>query len=1222
MASGVTNAQVISANIQVRQNSSTNGAYSFINNSATSSATLSFTNSTFTLTNANGRPTTLTLDGSNTGDNTISSNITNAAGGQAVNIINKNGTGTWILTGSNTFTGTGATSAANGIRINGGVLVAGNNAALGTNGTANTNQVSVNDTGTLRISNGITLDNGLSLNLNHGGTIQSSGTSATNGRINIGTAATTSVTLSTVGSSDVFTVGNGTNDLTGGAADSIINISGPGTVFQNVASNYAGGWSINNGTLRLGSATALGNTGTAVRFGASSTGTLQLNGNSVTIGSLASDVSVGTPVIENGVAGTATLSVSGSSSTTFAGVLQNGAAGTLALSKSGTGTLTLTGANTYSGATSVSAGLLKLNNSSGSATGASTITVNGTGILGGSGTSTGLVNLQSGGTIAPGNSVGDLTLGSLNASSGSIFNFEFNGSANDRLFITDTNGLTLNGGGFNIYTEGGTSGYSTTGTYNIINYVGSIGGTGVGALTTLNPVAGYNYTYGTSGGWVTLDIAAAGVISNWAVDSDGSWNTSGNWSSAVPNAAGDSANFTSAISTSRTVSLDGNKTVGGVSFDNSQGYVIAQGSGGSLILDGDGSQASLITTSGSHTISAPVVLDSTTVSAVNGGASLTVSGSISGAGSLTKSGAGTMNVTGTNSYSGGTTVSGGSLEFSSGSLGSGAITLNGGTLVHGSGNASDISGVTVSVGILGGTINTNGNSPTYAAGIGGGGSGNLSKSGSGTLTLGGNNTYTGTTTVVQGSLVLSGSNASTGGTFLNGASTLLGVGSDAALGAVPGSATSNLTFNPGSGNSATLRADATFSTHANRLISLTSGNAIINTNGNNLTIGGALTGPGNLQKSGAGNLILGSTASAATGTLTVNEGTIIAANQGHLPTGAITLNNSGAIAFNTNGSQSLTNLTINGTNSVSTSSTNAVFGVGTLVGGSGTLTVNHGFVGDFSGSWSGFTGTVALSGGTYRFNGTGGSSAVAFDMGTGNASASVRNGATSIALGSLSGGSNTTLTGSGGGATQAVTYSVGGNNASTSFDGIITNGANTTALTKVGTGTLTLNGTSTFTGATTISAGTLLVNGALGTSAVTVNGGTLGGTGTIGGAVTVNTGAKLAPGASIESLSVAAATLNGGSLVVEYDGAAGGTIDLLNVSGALDITTAIVDFDMLGSALDDPFYIFATYGTLTGSAFASVLDLPSGYNIDYAFNDGITSSNIALVAIPEPGAAL
>jgi autotransporter-associated beta strand protein len=443
MSADVASPQTFASSVAIRLPSSTNGTYTVTNNASSSSATLSF--STIASGSATSRPISFSLGGSNTGENTVGAFTDSGA-----LRITKSGVGTWVVTGASVINAQTDVGVVGGWEINGGTLAAANNSALGSLGTANSLGVTINDTGTLEIRNGITLDNGLSLNLNNGGTIKAVGTSGTNGRINVGTAAATSVTINTNASGDVFTIGNGTNDLTGGAADSVINIGGPGTVIQNVASNYAGKWMLNSGTLQLGSPTALGATvSTGVGFGASSTAILETLGKSPTITSLNSNATPGTPVIRNGDATlAATLTVNNTTSDTYAGTITDGSTGTLGLTKGGTGTLTLSGTNTYTGDTVVNNGTLKIN----SAASTPVVTVDSGGTLGGTGSISGAVTVKNLGRLAPGNSVGTLTAGSLTIESGAILDYEF-GTGNDLAVSTTSGGLTLNGGGINLYQD-------------------------------------------------------------------------------------------------------------------------------------------------------------------------------------------------------------------------------------------------------------------------------------------------------------------------------------------------------------------------------------------------------------------------------------------------------------------------------------------------------------------------------------------------------------------------------------------------------------------------------------------------------------------------------------------------------------------------------------------------------------------------------------------------
>lgn len=245
----MTSSQTINYPAALHLPSSTNGAATISNDSTTPGAALILAGGIVNSPNST-RGTAWTLGGSNTGENTISGRISGTNIGGINTSVTKTGAGTWVLSGSNTI------PAAGGFTINAGVLAAANAYALGDSATANNTATNINNGGTLEIRNGITLNNGDSLNLNNGGTIRGTGTAATNGRINVGTAASTSVTLATVNAGDLFTVGNGTNDMTGGGADTVVRIAGPGTVYQSTASNYAGGWSVDAGILRLGSPTS------------------------------------------------------------------------------------------------------------------------------------------------------------------------------------------------------------------------------------------------------------------------------------------------------------------------------------------------------------------------------------------------------------------------------------------------------------------------------------------------------------------------------------------------------------------------------------------------------------------------------------------------------------------------------------------------------------------------------------------------------------------------------------------------------------------------------------------------------------------------------------------------------------------------------------------------------------------------------------------------------
>ena len=138
--------------------------------------------------------------------------------------------------------------------------------------------------------------------------------------------------------------------------------------------------------------------------------------------------------------------------------------------------------------------------------------------------------------------------------------------------------------------------------------------------------------------------------------------------------------------------------------------------------------------------------------------STTFTGAISGTGSLTAAGSGSLLVlAGSNSYTGATTITAGTLNLAnSGALaGGGTVTFAGGMLQYSVSNTSDLSSrIVSSTGPI--SINTNGQSVTFANTLGNSNSGGLTKLGSGTLTLTANNVYGGPTVIQAGTLRLTG----------------------------------------------------------------------------------------------------------------------------------------------------------------------------------------------------------------------------------------------------------------------------------------------------------------------------------------------------------------------------------------------------------------------------------------------------------------------------------
>ncbi|HEX8295091.1 MAG TPA: autotransporter-associated beta strand repeat-containing protein, partial [Chthoniobacteraceae bacterium] len=495
-------------------------------------------------------------------------------------------------------------------------------------------------------------------------------------------------------------------------------------------------------------------------------GALIVGGNSTYSG--ATTISEGTLQVGNGGTtgslGTSAISNNGTlafNRTDTALVFANNVTGTGALQHNGTGTTTLTGAgNTYTGNTTINAGTLRVTTSLASPV----LTVNNTGTLAGAGPITGAVTVNSGGRLTPdvaGSTTGTLapgtlTVGALTLASGSTLDFDFSSlSTFDKIQVTNPDSLIINGAGLNLFASNTADRWTIPGNYNLFQYSGALGGTAAtnlnSALSVLNPEPTYTYNFSTSGGFITLSIVSPVIIPTWNSTTGGSWNTAGNWTTAVPNGQDVTAKFGNKITAPSTVTLDGNKTLGVLEFGSANSYTIAQGTSGTLTLSKASGNAAIDNTSGSHTISAPVNLASSTVATVFDAVdSLTISGSVSGANALTKSGLGTLVLAASNSYAGGTALTAGTLQIkTTDALSTGSLAVTGvATLQLGADNLTPANSIVLSP--IAATIDTQANTATLSGAVSGDGA--LNKIGSGKLVLTAANTYTGATTISGGIL--------------------------------------------------------------------------------------------------------------------------------------------------------------------------------------------------------------------------------------------------------------------------------------------------------------------------------------------------------------------------------------------------------------------------------------------------------------------------------------
>ncbi|MDU0310211.1 autotransporter outer membrane beta-barrel domain-containing protein [Rhizobium sp. 25PS6] len=322
------------------------------------------------------------------------------------------------------FSGTGTLNIENG-----GQVTAGSNTVLGgsagSSGTLNIGSGGTLQTLSLRGAGGgsqATFDDGI-LRATATNAIFINGFSATELNLLAG-----GLTIDTAG----FAVG--TDAASGFSGVGGLTVTGGGVFSLLANSVYTGETQIDFGSsLALSGAGAIANSSRVV-----ADGTFNVSAAAApTIQSLAGSGSV--------LLGAQTLSIANANDT-FAGVI----GGTGGLTVTG-GSQTLSGVNTYTGATTVSGGRLAVN---GSIT--SPVTTSGTGILGGTGTIFG--DVTNAGVLAPGNSIGTLTIAGNYTGTGGTLEIESvlggDASPSDRLVVTgntagttDVKVINLGGGG-------------------------------------------------------------------------------------------------------------------------------------------------------------------------------------------------------------------------------------------------------------------------------------------------------------------------------------------------------------------------------------------------------------------------------------------------------------------------------------------------------------------------------------------------------------------------------------------------------------------------------------------------------------------------------------------------------------------------------------------------------------------------------------------------------
>ncbi|EAW6684655.1 autotransporter-associated beta strand repeat-containing protein [Salmonella enterica] len=1051
--------------------------------------------------------------------NTVLENV-DANSGWNGQSLTKTGAGTLILNAENTYTG--------GTTISDGTLVANNVEALGTG--------NVTDNATLELNTGGDFDNAISgsgqVVKSGDETLTLSGANSYTGGTTISGGTLVATNVEALGSGDV--TDNATLELnTGGTFDNVI--SGSGQVVKSGdemltlsgANSYTGGTTISGGTLVVSNVEALGSgdvtdnatlelntggdfdnniggTGSVVKSGDK---TLTLSGaNSYTGGTT---ISGGTLVANNVEAlGTGDVTNNATLELNTGGDFDNAISGSGQVVKSGDKTLTLSGANSYSGATTISGGTLIATHVNALGTGA--IDNRASLLLDASGqfTVTDLTTESGGNTeIGAGSTLQATT---LTQKSDSTLTINLNSNTVDPVIHAASQ----------------------------VSLAGTLDITGVGDVLDSDPASTDDldtFTLIASDKTIAGDfekLTVAGMDADLAdfITVDGRIDDTGKQyelTTALTWYADRDDAVTDAHGTFNLTNADGSFAVNTVlenvdatlDPDSATGWdgtsLIKQGTG-TLILNAENTYTGGTTISGGTLVATNVdalgsgdVTDDATLELNTGG---TFDNAISGSGQVVKSGDKMLTLSGANSYSGGTLISDGTLVASNvEALGTGDVTDNatlelntGGTFdnaISGSGQVVKSGDETLTLSgtnsytdgtlISGGTLvasnvealgtgdvtdnavlelNTGGDFDNAISG-----SGQVVKSGDETLTLSGANSYTGGTLISSGTLVANDVNALGTGDVTDNATLMLNTGGDftnniGGTGRVEKSGDDTLTLSgSNSYTGGTLISSGTLV--ATNVDALGTGDVTddatleLNTGGD---FDNAISGSGQVVKSGDDVLTLSGVNSYSGGTL-ISDGTLVASNVEALGTGDVTDN--ATLELNTGGTFD-----------------NAISGSGQVEkSGDGTLTL--------SGSNT-YTGGTLISGGTLVASnvealGTGDvtndavlelNTGGTFDNAISGSGQVVKSGDDALTLS----GSNTYTGGTiiSGGTLVATNVDALGNgdvtdnatlelNTGGDFDNAISGSGQ---VVKSGDETLTLSGSNTYTGGTTINGGTLVAS--------------------------------------------------------------------------------------------------------------------------------------------------